>query len=177
MFLNTNYLQTSFFSCMSVLFFNSPLPQIDKSSGFVTINNKQISWPTSLVIQIPTCFCVTTKAVLLRVFLLRCAEEVLIATDGVQILRICKQYWFRHHWHPCKPMYAGLYQIDITLSSLDKISNDTTTDIRDLNAKMIIEKTEQTEHCCRNSFLLPLPCTSQGVKQLTRKKTPKNGDR
>lgn len=71
---------------------------------------------------------VTTKAVLLRVFLLRCAEEVLIATDGVQILRICKQYWFRHHWHPCKPMYAGLYQIDITLSSLDKISNDTTTD-------------------------------------------------
>lgn len=109
-------------------FFNSPLPQIDKSSGFRTINNKQISWPTSLVIQIPTCFCVTTKAVLLRVFLLRCAEEVLIATDGVQILRICKQYWFRHHWHPCKPMYAGLYQIDITLSSLDKISNDTTTD-------------------------------------------------
>lgn len=128
MFLNTNYLQTSFFSCMSVLFFNSPLPQIDKSSGFLTFNNKQISWPTSLVIQIPTCFCVTTKAVLLRVFLLRCAEEVLIATDGVQILRICKQYWFRHHWHPCKPMYAGLYQIDITLSSLDKISNDTTTD-------------------------------------------------
>lgn len=92
MFLNTNYLQTSFLSCMSVLFFNSPLPQIDKSSGFVTINNKQISCPTSLVIQIPTCFCVTTKAVLLRVFLLRCAEEVLIATDGVQILRICKQY-------------------------------------------------------------------------------------
>lgn len=37
-------------------------------------------------------------------------------------------------------------------------------------SKCIIEKTEQTEHCCRNSFLLPLPCTSQRVKQLTRKK-------